>query len=183
MHRLDLVLAAQQGDRRSWSTLVAATTPRLRRSVTRYRLQSADIDDVVQMTWLAAWQNLHRLREAAAFDGWVTTIAEREALRVVRRRDREIAVDDMPQDSARTAEPELDEQLCGRMQAAALRGAVRRLPQHQRRIVEALLAEPPGGYVEVASSARVPIGSIGPTRARSFARLREDQELCAAVAA
>jgi hypothetical protein len=69
------------------------------------------------------------------------------------------------------------------LEAAALRRAARRLPQHQQRIVEALLDEPPGGYLEVASSARVPVGSIGPTRARSFARLREDEELCAAVAA
>ena len=177
-----LVRAAQRGDRAAWSALIAATTPRLRRVVARFRLQAADVDDVVQVTWLAAWTHLPRLREVPAFDGWVSRIAEREALKVVHKREREVTVDELPQDAIPT-EAAPDEQVVVEMRAAALRGAVRRLPQHQRRIVEALLDEPAGGYVDVASSAQVPIGSIGPTRARSFVRLREDLELCAAVAA
>ena len=181
-HKHVLVRAAQRGDRRAWDALIAMTTPRLRLVVSRYRLQRADIDDVVQMTWLAAWVHLPRLRDVTAFDGWVARIAEREALRVVHKRDREVTVDELPRDAIPTeAAPE--EQVVVQMRAAALRGAVGRLPQHQRRIVEALLDEPQGGYGEVASTAHVPIGSIGPTRARSFARLREDVELCAAVAA
>jgi RNA polymerase sigma factor (sigma-70 family) len=180
--KLALVRAAQRGDRASWDALIATTTPRLRRVVSHFRLQSADIDDVVQVTWMAAWLHLPRLREATAFDGWVSRIAEREALRVVHKRDREVTVEELPGE-ATAIEAAPDEQVVVGMRAAALRGAVGRLPQHQRRIVEALLDEPPGGYDEVATNAHVPIGSIGPTRARSFARLREDVELCAAIAA
>ena len=60
-HKHVLVRAAQRGDRRAWDALIAMTTPRLRLVVARYRLQRADIDDVVQMTWLAAWMHLPRL--------------------------------------------------------------------------------------------------------------------------
>ena len=122
-HKHVLVRAAQRGDRRAWDALIAMTTPRLRLVVSRYRLQRADIDDVVQMTWLAAWVHLPRLRDVTAFDGWVARIAEREALRVVHKRDREVTVDELPRDAIPTeAAPE--EQVVVQMRATALRGAV-----------------------------------------------------------
>ena len=54
-----------------------------------------------------------------------------------------------------------------------------RLPGRQRALAAALLAERP--YSELAQELRMPVGSIGPIRARSIARLRRDPELARAV--
>jgi hypothetical protein len=40
-----------------------------------------------------------------------------------------------------------------------------------------LLVEPPRDYGEISRTLSMPIGSIGPTRARSLARLARDPQL------
>ena len=46
------------------------------------------------------------------------------------------------------------------------------LPDRCRRLLRVLLADPPPAYAEVAAALEMPIGSIGPTRARCLAQLR-----------
>ena len=60
--------------------------------------------------------------------------------------------------------------------------ALTRLPPAQRRMLSMLIAEPSPSYAEISQVLGVPIGSIGPTRARSLARLRRDPELARAFA-
>jgi DNA-directed RNA polymerase specialized sigma24 family protein len=56
--------------------------------------------------------------------------------------------------------------------ARILRGLVADLPAHQRTLVQALFAEDPRPYAEVARTTGIPIGGIGPTRARALQQLR-----------
>ena len=63
-----------------------------------------------------------------------------------------------------------------RERRTALRAAVSRLPGRQRALAGSLLAERP--YSELG----MPVGSIGPIRARLMARLRRDPVLVRAVA-
>jgi DNA-directed RNA polymerase specialized sigma24 family protein len=44
-----------------------------------------------------------------------------------------------------------------------------------------MLTEPDASYAEIAATLELPIGSIGPTRARSLSRLRRDGRLRAFV--
>jgi DNA-directed RNA polymerase specialized sigma24 family protein len=66
---------------------------------------------------------------------------------------------------------------------AALHAAVARLPRRQRRLITSLLATSAPSYRRLAEEADMPLGSIGPTRDRAIARLREDRELVEAVQA
>jgi DNA-directed RNA polymerase specialized sigma24 family protein len=54
-----------------------------------------------------------------------------------------------------------------------LRRALAELPAHQRELLLMLAADPPYSYAEVSKILDIPIGSIGPTRGRILARLRE----------
>jgi DNA-directed RNA polymerase specialized sigma24 family protein len=58
--------------------------------------------------------------------------------------------------------------------AAALWRAFSRLPSRCRELLRVLMASPPPSYAEVAAALGLPLGSIGPTRARCLARLREE---------
>ena len=46
------------------------------------------------------------------------------------------------------------------------------IPERCRRLLRVLMADPPPAYADVAVALDMPIGSIGPTRARCLERLR-----------
>ena len=78
----------------AWETLVTHFTPMLRAVARDYRLSAADVHDVVQATWVAAFTHIAEVREPEAFGGWLSVTARRQALRIIRSRQREIAVEE-----------------------------------------------------------------------------------------
>jgi RNA polymerase sigma factor (sigma-70 family) len=176
-----LVRAAASGDARAWEALVRSAGPVVRRAAAGFKLSPADIEDVAQITWLRAYDRLGTLREPEAFVGWVVVTARREALRLLQRQAPEILTDDFSH---------LDEQggqwaedtVIDAERADAVRSAVERLPEHQRRLLRWIIAHPGACYAEIAADLAMPIGSIGPTRERALARLRQDQQLIAVAA-
>ena len=59
----------------------------------------------------------------------------------------------------------------------ALREALAELPASRRDLLMLLLADPPLAYAEISARLGIPIGSIGPTRARALEQLRRTQAL------
>jgi hypothetical protein len=51
---------------------------------------------------------------------------------------------------------------------------VSRLPARCHELLRVLMASPPPSYAEVAAALGLPVGSIGPTRARCLQALREN---------
>jgi len=58
--------------------------------------------------------------------------------------------------------------------AALVWRALDRLSARCRELLRVLMASPPPSYAEVAAALGLPLGSIGPTRARCLQRLREE---------
>src|SRR4051812_7058811 len=99
-----LLERAGQGDQLAWRQLVDQYDKLVRRVAASFRLQSADILDVAQMTWLRLVENLHGIREPERLLAWLAVTAARESLRTVRkysRHDLTEMVDD-------TADPSVD---------------------------------------------------------------------------
>jgi DNA-directed RNA polymerase specialized sigma24 family protein len=63
----------------------------------------------------------------------------------------------------------------------ALGKAIADLPDRQRALMQALLDDSDPSYADLSRRLQMPIGSIGPTRARCFDRLRADARLTAVV--
>src|SRR5262245_10030994 len=165
--RSDLATLARQaalGDTGAWPALVHRLDGMLHCVVRRYRLAPADVEDVVQTTWLRAIMHLGRLHDPAAIGPWLTVTARREAIRLLQRRSREVLANDIDgrPDAADPDPP--DTVAIDRERHAALHRAVERLPSRQRRLVCSLLSHPSRSYEELSSSLDMPIGSIGPTR-------------------
>jgi RNA polymerase sigma factor (sigma-70 family) len=172
----ETVRAAVAGEPGAWEELIGAFEPIVRRVVLGYRLRATDVDDVLQATWESAFTHIAKLRDPDAVCGWLCVIARREALRILRHQKREIAVeiDSLPAEAdERAPEAALVEQ----ERARAVKGAIGRLPRHQRALVVTLLHDSERSYSDVARDLGIPIGSIGPTRGRALARLRRDREL------
>jgi RNA polymerase sigma factor (sigma-70 family) len=168
-----LVARAADGDQRAWNELVDQYAPLVWSTCARYRLNRHDIDDIGQNVWLLLVEQLGSLRQPAALPGWLATTTAREclrALRVARRTDHlELTSDDqLPADSAVLIEQEIIEA----ERNAALRKAFAELPFRSRQLLSMLLSDPPNSYKQISEALQIPLGSIGPQRARCLARLR-----------
>jgi RNA polymerase sigma factor (sigma-70 family) len=164
---------AAEGDRASWNALVDSFSGMIWAVAHGHRLGPADAGEVVQTTWLRLLENLDRIREPERIGGWLATTARRESLRLLRLRGRELATDDDTRfDDAAPDEPGPEELLLDRDRDRRLWRAFARLSERCRRLLElVVVVRPP--YAEVAAALDMPVGSIGPTRARCLNRLRE----------
>jgi RNA polymerase sigma factor (sigma-70 family) len=175
-----LVRAAAGGDEEAWRLLVRRFTPTLRSAARGFKLPAADVDDVVQSTWLAAFRHVRRLEKPEAFGAWLLVTVRREALRTFQRTVRELVTDEPPSPAA-PEEEAADSVVIAKERREAVHAAARRLPQRQQTLVRALLSQRTASYEELSRTLDMPIGSIGPTRERALQRLRSDRHLTAVV--
>ena len=165
-----IIAAAATGDQSAWSAIVSRFGGRIARVARGYGLNAHQADDVAQETWIRLYRGLGRVRDPHALGAWVDTTARRESLRALKRRSREDLTDEeLGSNAADFTDP--DEELLAERRAA-LAAALARLPEHQRRLMECLLAETEPSYADVSVQLGLPIGSIGPTRGRCVERLR-----------
>ncbi len=90
-----LVRRACRGDTAAFDALVATRIDRCYRLAWAILSNDADAADATQDAFVSAWRQLPRLRDPAAFDGWLNRIVANSARmsRRHRRRLREIQVD------------------------------------------------------------------------------------------
>jgi RNA polymerase sigma factor (sigma-70 family) len=177
-----LVLAAAGGDKAAWQELVERFSG-LVWSITRaYRLSSADAADAFQTTWLRLAEHIARIEHPERVGAWLATAARRECLQSIRASTRSTPTDDMtrferqaadgnpPEEAVLAAEAERERA----ERALALERALERISTRCRELLRVLMASPPPSYTEVAAALGLPVGSIGPTRARCLRRLRDE---------
>src|SRR5690349_8451040 len=94
-----LVRGAAAGDPAALTLLVRRFDRSLRAVVRFYRLSPADVDDVVQTTWLLFIEHGRELREPGAIKAWLATTARRQSLLLLQRRMREQPSEDPEPDA------------------------------------------------------------------------------------
>jgi len=169
-----LLERAGQGDQSAWRELVDRYDPLVRSVAWSFRLQATDVHDVTQTTWLRLVQNLHAIRDPERLPKWLAVTASRESLAVLRKasaQDLSPRIEEIP-------DPAIDPEGRAANSAGAqdLWAAVADLPPRQRFLLVALFREEPDSYTAVAAKCLMPIGSIGPTRARALSQLRRRLE-------
>jgi RNA polymerase sigma factor (sigma-70 family) len=171
-----VVDAARAGDDAAWRALVGRFERRLREVVRSYRLSAADVDDVLQTTWLRLFTHIAQIREPAAIGGWLATTARRECLRLLQGPVREqLTPDPQPGEPREQDGPET--RLLAAERRAVLDRALATLPERHRRLMAVLASDPAPDYRHISEMLAMPTGSIGPIRARSLARLLRYHEL------
>jgi RNA polymerase sigma factor (sigma-70 family) len=171
----DLVAGARRGERWAWDALVEQYRPLVRAVAYGFRLNGRDVEDVDQTVWLRLVESLDRIREPLALPKWLMTTAGNECRRLTRIRQRTLLMDtlDEPvQEYGAEQDPEPDTDLLRRELAETVRQGLAELPAAQQRLLELLVCERRLSYREISRILAMPVGSIGPTRARSLARLR-----------
>jgi RNA polymerase sigma factor (sigma-70 family) len=165
-----LLARVAEGDQSAWRRLIDEYDGLVRSVAASFRLQTADVHDVAQTTWMRLLQNVRTIRDPGRLAGWLSVPASREALALLRRSTRQRPLPMVDETSDATADPERD--VVDRDQARVLWAAVAELSPRQQRLLIALFREELDSYNDVAATCAMPIGSIGPTRARALSRLR-----------
>jgi len=169
-----LARAAATGDQEAWARLVQRYNAMVWSIVRSFRLGHHDSVDVVQTVWLRLVENLGRLREPDAVGTWLATTARHECLSQLRRRDRQaIPMDAAIRDADDTASPQPGDALMDKERNAALWAALGRASAQCQQLLRILATDPPPSYQEVSVALDMPVGSIGPTRARCLEKLRQ----------
>jgi RNA polymerase sigma factor (sigma-70 family) len=168
------------GDPHAWTALVRRHE-RLVYAVARsYRLSDPDLADVFQDVFTALAKGLPRLRDARTLVRWLSSTTERIALATTQRRRREDAMTTDTQGdltSLRSGDAPVGADLELLEQQAMVRLALGALAPRCQRLLAALYYEEPApSYGDLATRLGVPIGSLGPTRARCLEKLREALE-------
>jgi RNA polymerase sigma factor (sigma-70 family) len=164
-----LVRRAAAGDQRAWDQLVEGYAGLIWSVARLHGLSASDAADVSQVTWLRLVEQVGRLRQPERLAGWLATTARRESARVAKRAARQVPIGDgpdEPDDVTADGRVELDER------DALLRRAFAGLTPRCRELLGLLLADDNLSYAEVSQVLDMPVGSIGPTRARCLACLR-----------
>jgi RNA polymerase sigma factor (sigma-70 family) len=170
----ELVAGARDGSDASWNELVARFGSLIWTVARSFGLSAADAAEVSQTTWLRLAEHLFRIDEPDRVGAWLVTTARRECLRQRRLQARYELVDDAPEPS--TSHLDVDDRLLRSERDRVLWHCIAQLPDRSRTLLLMVLAEPPLSYSEIAQALDMPIGSIGPTRARLLAALRQHVE-------
>jgi RNA polymerase sigma factor (sigma-70 family) len=171
---INLVARARDGDQRAWNEIVDRYAPLVWSICNRYKLSRQDIDDISQTVWLLLVEQLGNLRQPAALPGWLATTTQRECFRVLRAA-RRYDYSGPPGESQMSGDPPplmIEQEIIAAELNAALRAAFALLPARCRHLLSMLITDPPLSYAEISAALPVPIGSIGPQRARCLDRLR-----------
>ncbi|MGH8884572.1 MAG: RNA polymerase sigma factor [Egibacteraceae bacterium] len=168
-----LVRAAAQGDEEAWSQLVDRFNGLLWAVTWAHRLRHGDAADVVQVTWTRLVENLERIRDPEHVGAWLATTARRECLRVLDNAGRAWPMEEPPELAMRySADSGPEVAVLASERDVLLQRAMRELCPRCQRLLNLLIAPDQPSYAEVSAALDLPIGSIGPTRARCLDCLR-----------
>lgn len=148
----------------------------------RARLDDHTSADIFQAVFARLMQHLPRIEQPGRLQAWIVTTAKREALRTLRTGRRTVSMsgegenDGAAQDALEVADdsPLAEQALSDLQQLHQLRGAVGQLDGRCRALIELLFRDEDDtvGYDEIARRFDMPLGSVGPTRARCLGKLR-----------
>src|SRR5262245_63213096 len=161
----DWVLQSAKGDRGAFEEIVRATARLVWAYVHGLVKDPSWSEDVVQETYLRAWESIGTLQDPDAFRGWLFTIARRLSWRHAEVAGRSVAVAELPEKAEAAAEPAED--------GERVRAALARLPERYRLPVTLHFVNGME-YGEISRTLGLANGSLRGLIARGTKKLRDD---------
>jgi RNA polymerase sigma factor (sigma-70 family) len=170
---VDLLRGVSARDRAAWEEIMRRYGKLVSGTVRSFRLQEADSLDAVQMTWLRLAENVDRVRSPESLGGWLVTTARRECLQILRHEKSVVNLVSVELESFGNPSASPERQIIGANTTQTLWRLVDELSPRRRAVLRMLFNTDPWPYAEVAHVVKMPLGGIGPTRARALRELRK----------
>lgn len=147
-----------------------------------FRFDDDTSKDVFQTVWLRTAEHLDRIREPSKLASWLGQTTRNECIGVVRQRSRIVVTDEVidltePTGELLSNEPAPDDGLLRDESRVAVAAGFERLSERCQQLLRMLIVDPPVSYDQISELLDLPIGSIGPTRARCLETLRSTPEI------
>jgi RNA polymerase sigma factor (sigma-70 family) len=174
----DLIRRCRQGSAGAWRQLLNKYERLVYSIPLRYGLSRDDAADIAQVTFTILIQSLDTLSEDSRLGPWLVTVARRHSWRLLERNRRESASEhlegaDLAESAVLLGKSEADSIEHWEL-AAWLDAGLSKIGALCRELLLALYFQPEGSsYAEVAARLGMPVGSIGPRRARCLKSLRQ----------
>ncbi|GAA0620454.1 sigma-70 family RNA polymerase sigma factor [Kutzneria viridogrisea] len=169
----ELLEAARSGRPDGMDELVEELTPLLWHVARAQGLDHTSCADVVQTTWLNLLRSLAGIHTPSALTAWLVTTTKREAWRARDAQRQELPSAEEGFADSTVDEGTPDQQVLAADQRKRLWQAVHRLPLRCQELIRVVAFTPRPDYGVVAARLGMPRGSIGPTRGRCLAKLRD----------
>ena len=174
-------MAFRGGDRAALDELVGLLTPLLWHTVRGQGVDPVAAEDVVQTIWMRLLHSSDSIRDPQTVVKWLLTAARREAWRVSRRSRAELVRtaalfgQEGEELAAVPVRPEElpDEVVLRDTTQRRLWEHVHELSDRCRELIRVIAFADRPDYALIAESLGMPVGSIGPTRGRCLAKLRQ----------
>jgi RNA polymerase sigma factor (sigma-70 family) len=169
----DLIQACRAGHAPAWERLLDKYERLVFSISLNYGLTTDDAADVTQITFTILLQNLNTLPDGIRLAPWLATVARRHTWRLLARNRREAVNPEEDLAGNETAGGIIDDSERWEL-AEWLNYGLSLLDERCRQLLLALYFEQEQpSYDQVAEHLKMPVGSIGPTRARCLKRMRQ----------
>ncbi len=175
----DLIDQCLKQEPRAWEAFIQRYGRLIYSTIHRVGIPPEDQGDVFQSSMIAVFNQLHTLRDRDRLTAWIVGITWRQSIDRIRSRSRAVGSRalrdpalrlrlDLPGDAIPP-----DEDRIALENAQHAREALDSLSDRCRRLLALMFYEvPPLDYAEIARREGIPIGSLGPTRARCLEKMR-----------
>jgi RNA polymerase sigma factor (sigma-70 family) len=173
-----LVAACLSGDERAWNALLDRYKNLIYSIPMRYGMPHQDAADIFQAVCLDLFNELPRLRDAEALQGWLIRVTTNKCYHWKRKQmAQDGTVDEEHLANVSGADPIPADAMAELEREQIVRESIAALPDRCREMIELLFFEhPPVPYNEVARRLRLAKGSIGFIRGRCLQRLKKNLE-------
>jgi RNA polymerase sigma factor (sigma-70 family) len=170
-----IVAECLAGNERAWSALLDRYKNLIYSIPLRYGTPHQDAADIFQAVCLDLFNELPRIRDAEALQGWLIRVTTHKCYHWKRRQiSQESDLDDLAAEPLSPLHAISPDVLANIEQEQLVREAIGRLPPRCREMIELLFFEqPPMPYNDVARRLHLATGSIGFIRGRCLKRLRK----------
>jgi RNA polymerase sigma factor (sigma-70 family) len=172
----DIVEACLAGDELAWRVLIERYSRLIYTIPLRFGLSKMAADEVFQETCLILLEKLGTLQDRHRLSSWLMTVSRRACIKRFRRRDRDLdasLVEEAIEDGS--TKETLEDSLLRLEKRYLIHRAIERLSPRCQQLLKGLFFDhPPKSYREVAEELDIPLGGVGPTRARCLEKLHQE---------
>ena len=176
-----LIAACLEGDAEAWEALIVRYQRLIYSIPLKARLSTDDAADIFQAVCLKLYEKLSTLREHEKIIAWLITTTTRETWRHAARQRREgqsVAADTEDDGEGLNQIPAVgplaDEQQQVLEQQQIVREGIAAMSERCRELISMLFYQKDElSYADIADRMKMPVASIGPTRARCLEKLKK----------